>query len=110
MMTQHAEACLEACVSCIEAFNTCFSRCLKEQAHHDLSGCIRLDRECADICELAVKAMQTDSPFMKQICALCADVCEACGTECQKHDHDHCQACAKSCFACAEQCRSMAAS
>lgn len=51
MMTQHAETCLGACVSCIEAFNTCFSRCLKEQAHHDLSGCIRLDRECADICD-----------------------------------------------------------
>ncbi|MGK9265247.1 four-helix bundle copper-binding protein [Bacillus inaquosorum] len=109
-MEHTSQACIEACINCMEACNHCFTKCLEENAQHDLSGCIRLDRECADICALAVKAMQTDSPFMKEICALCADICEACGTECEKHDHDHCQACAKSCFACAEQCRSMAAS
>lgn len=77
---------IEACITCMEACNHCFTKCLEESAHHDLSGCIRLDRECADICALAAKAMQTDSPFLKEICALCADICEACGTECEKHD------------------------
>ncbi|KAF1680275.1 four-helix bundle copper-binding protein [Bacillus sp. SKDU12] len=109
-MEQHFEACIEASIDCMQACNYCFTKCLEESAQHNLSGCIRLDRECADICALAVKAMQTDSPFVKEICALCADICEACGTECEKHEHDHCQACAMSCFRCAEQCRSMAAS
>ncbi|MBU8749760.1 four-helix bundle copper-binding protein [Bacillus subtilis] len=108
-MEQYSEACIEACIDCMKACNHCFTKCLEESMQHHLSGCIRLDRECADICALAVKAMQTDSPFMKEICALCADICEACGTECGKHDHDHCQTCAKACFTCAEQCRSMAA-
>lgn len=52
----------------------------------------RLDRECADICTLAVKSMQSNSPFASQICQLCAEICEACGNACKKHDHhEHCR-------------------
>jgi hypothetical protein len=35
-------------------------------------------------------------------------VCETCGTECRKHDVDHCQRCADECERCAEECRQMA--
>lgn len=106
---QNSQACLEACISCMEACNRCFYRCLSEQNHHELSECIRLDRECADMCAFAVRAIEAESPFTAEICALCADVCEACAKECQMHNHDHCQACAKACFTCAEACRKMAA-
>ncbi|MBB6449666.1 hypothetical protein HNR44_001644 [Geomicrobium halophilum] len=75
-----------------------------------LAECIRLDRECADICAFAVQAMQTNSRFAKQICELCADICQACGDECAKHDHhQHCQDCAEACHRCAKICREMAA-
>ncbi|RSL29832.1 hypothetical protein D7Z54_29230 [Salibacterium salarium] len=49
-----------------------------------MAECIRLDRECADICAFAAKAMQSNSPFAKQICDLCADICQACVDECAK--------------------------
>jgi hypothetical protein len=69
----------------------------------------RLDRECADICALAAKSMQSNSPFASQICQLCAEICEACGNACKKHDHhEHCRKCAESCFRCSEICRKMA--
>ncbi|RYE49654.1 MAG: four-helix bundle copper-binding protein, partial [Sphingobacteriales bacterium] len=46
----------------------------------------------------------------KELCSLCADICEACGNECAKHKHmEHCQECAAACKACAEECRKMAA-
>lgn len=103
------EECIKACQACMDACNHCFSACLEEDHVKMMAQCIRLDRECADICALAVKAMQTNSPFAGQICGLCADICQACGEECRKHDHDHCQKCADACFSCAEACRKMAA-
>lgn len=74
-----------------------------------MASCIRLDKECADICAFAVKTMQSNSPFAQQICQLCADICESCGIECKKHNHEHCQNCAEACFRCAEVCRKMRA-
>jgi hypothetical protein len=71
--------------------------------------CIKLDRDCADICRLAAAYMARDSAFALSICQLCAQICDACGRECAKHEKDHCQACAAACRACAEACRKMAA-
>ncbi|WP_157699065.1 four-helix bundle copper-binding protein [Bernardetia litoralis] len=36
-------------------------------------------------------------------------MCEWCASQCGKHNHDHCKACAESCHKCAEECRKMAA-
>ncbi|WP_408607789.1 four-helix bundle copper-binding protein [Bacillus xiapuensis] len=96
-------------LSCSETCNVCYVACLNEDDVTMMADCIRLERECADICAFAAKSMQSDSPFAKQICQLCADICIACGNECQKHDHDHCQKCADVCFRCAEECRKMSA-
>ncbi|MBT2756831.1 four-helix bundle copper-binding protein [Mesobacillus foraminis] len=92
----------------MEACYVCFDACLAEEHVGMMAECIRLDRLCADVCEFAVKSIQSNSPFLGQICQLCADICEACGNECKKHDHEHCQKCAKSCFRCAVLCRKMA--
>ncbi|WP_148631231.1 four-helix bundle copper-binding protein [Bacillus sp. E214] len=103
------QVCIDACIECIDACNVCFDACLEEDHMKMMAYCIRLDRECADICALAVKSMQSNSPFAKEICNLCAVICKACGEECQKHDHDHCQKCAGACFKCADACLSMTA-
>lgn len=96
---------LKTLYSCIEACNHCYDACLKEDDVTMMAECIRLDRECADICALLVQAVTRNSPFVDEIKALCATVCEACGRECEKHQHEHCQRCADACFACAEACR-----
>ena len=93
----------------MEQCNRCFDECLKEDNVQMMAECIRLDRECADVCALAVQAMQINSRFAKQICELCADICQACGDECAKHDAPHCQDCAEACHRCAKICREMAA-
>lgn len=73
-----------------------------------LARCIALDIDCAAICQLAAAAMARGSECAQQICALCADICEACGDECAKHTAmQHCQACAQACQRCADECRRM---
>lgn len=93
---------------CMEACNHCFDACLKEDDVKMMADCIRTDRECADMCAFLEQAVTRNSPFVKELAGVCATICEACGKECQKHDHDHCQECAKACFECAEACRAAA--
>ncbi|WP_027965194.1 four-helix bundle copper-binding protein [Halalkalibacillus halophilus] len=100
---------IDACLRCVEACENCFDACLQEDDVKHMVSCIRLDRECADICAYTAQAMQRNSPFVRDIAKLCAEVCQACGDECQKHDHDHCQQCAEACYECAKVCREIAA-
>ncbi len=96
------------CNDCAAACEHCATECLGEANVTMMADCIRLDRDCADFCRLAVALMQRQSQFAKQLCGLCATVCEACGSECGKHQAAHCKACAAACRRCAELCRAMA--
>ncbi|WP_346780542.1 four-helix bundle copper-binding protein [Paenibacillus sp. PastF-1] len=74
-----------------------------------MKECIRLDRECADLCELTAKSLAASADYVHELCRLCAEACERCGNECSRHEAEHCRACAEACYACAEACRIMAA-
>ena len=93
---------------CMEACNHCYDACLKEEDVNMMAKCIRLDRECADICAFLEQALMRGTPFSSDLATVCAKICEACGIECQKHDHKHCQRCAEACFKCAEVCKEIA--
>lgn len=102
-------SCIEACYKCAATCDHCATACLKEENVAEMSRCIALDMDCAQICRTAAAFMARDSEFAKVYCGLCADICEACGDECAKHEHKHCQECADACRKCAEECRRMAA-
>lgn len=110
MAHQTYQACIEACHACATACDHCFASCLQEQDVKMMARCIALDADCAAICRLAAGTMARGSDFAKELCQLCAQVCEACGDECAKHRMDHCQQCAEACRRCAEECLRMSAS
>lgn len=107
MAHQHDASCIQACDQCAIACSYCSTACLQEDDVKMMARCIALDIDCADICKLASAAMARGSEQAQAICALCADICEACGEECGKHPMDHCQACAEACRRCAQECRRM---
>jgi hypothetical protein len=103
------KSCIDACNACAEACGHCAASCLKEPDVKAMARCIALDIDCAEICRLATAYMSRASECAQDICALCAEVCEACGEECAKHQKmEHCRQCAKACHRCAEECRRMA--
>ncbi|RCW73276.1 four-helix bundle copper-binding protein [Saliterribacillus persicus] len=108
MAHQKYQKAIEALHECMEACNHCYDACLQEDDVKMMAPCIRLDRECADICAYLEQALVRNTPFAKELAGVCATICEACGEECRKHDHDHCQKCADACFNCAEVCKSIA--
>ena len=107
--THEWQSCIEACVECWLACEMCSDACLDEENVEAMVRCIRLDRECAEMCQTAARAMVRGSDEAKAICRLCAEICDRCGEECARHEADHCQACAEACRRSAEECRKMAA-
>ena len=103
------EPLLDTVLECQKACNNCFDACLKEDDVKMMAECIRLDRECADLCGLVLDFAQRDSDRLPEILALSANASDACADECEKHDMDHCQKCAKACRESAQACREYAA-
>ncbi|UOQ49296.1 four-helix bundle copper-binding protein [Gracilibacillus caseinilyticus] len=108
MSYQQHQQLLETLHACMAACNHCYDACLKEENVKMMAPCIRLDRECADICHYLESAITRNSPFVSQLASVCAEICTACGEECKKHEYDHCQKCVDACFQCAEACKSIA--
>jgi hypothetical protein len=101
------QSCIEACLKCAAVCNHCASSCAKEEDVKMMARCIQLDMECAAICYAAAQLMSLGSERAKDICAICAKLCEACGQECGKHQNEHCLECATICKQCVEECRKM---
>lgn len=95
---------LHLMADCVNACNHCFSSCLKEDDVKMMTDCIRLDKECAEVCSFTI-LMFHNSPFVDNYLELCIKVCDACGEECAKHDNEHCRMCAEACKKCADACR-----
>ena len=97
---KHAMYCAVICTSCADA-------CSAEPM--DMAQCIRTCLDCADICTAAARAAtrQTgeNAAMLKVLLIACADACDICAIECEKHDHDHCRRCAEMCRECARDCR-----
>ena len=109
MENQEWKACIDACLACAVACNHCAASCTQEENVQMMANCIYLDMQCATACFAAAQLMSLGSDFAPKMCALCVEICEACGKECAKHNESHCQECAKLCKACAEACQKMAA-
>ena len=102
--------CLRACHDCAASCTVCADACLAEDMVKELVRCIRLNLDCADVCEITgrVLARQTepDTSLLRAQLEACARACEVCGAECARHAdmHEHCRVCAESCRRCAEAC------
>jgi hypothetical protein len=92
-------------IDCAMACEICATACLEESDVSKMVQCIRLDRDCADICRQAAILLQRNSTIAYQYLLLCEEICRMCADECMKHSHmDHCKECAQACLECAELC------
>ena len=74
-MTRHQhESAIEACVACAEACERCATACLHEPDVAAMADCIRLDRDCADLCRLAATFLARESELAGEVCRTCAEI------------------------------------
>ncbi len=102
---------VEACMECASTCVICADACLGEPMVSQLTQCIRLNSDCADVCAAtaAVASRRTGSneAVIKLMLRACMEACRECGTECRRHagDHDHCRICAEACERCERACQ-----
>jgi hypothetical protein len=106
--------CIEACYDCAQACTSCADACLGEEMVAQLTQCIRLNLDCADICvatgSVASRRTGTNELIIKRMIEACAEACRLCGDECSKHadKHEHCRICADACLHCEQACHEAA--
>lgn len=97
---RHSMLCSLFCTSCADA-------CVAEEM--EMRSCIRSCLDCADICaataRLAVRRSSQDIAILRAQLQTCIAACDACATECERHDHEHCKLCATMCRECGDDCR-----
>ena len=113
----HSDAmsrCIDACFSCVETCTACADACLSERDVSHLVACIRLNLDCAAVCNATGNIMARSNKaghrqLLEAQLANCIAFCRACAEECGRHGemHRHCAVCAEACTACAEACTLM---
>jgi hypothetical protein len=102
--------CIDECVVCAATCTGCADACLGENDVQGLVRCIRLNLDCADLCDAAARIVirQTalDAGLLRAAIQACAVACRACGEECERHaaHHEHCRVCADACRRCEQAC------
>ncbi len=94
MPHQQNQTSIDAVIHCAYECEHCADVCIAEM---EMAECLRLCRDCAQMCWTIAGFMSRGSQFIPQVSRACIDICEACAAECEKHDDDHCQSCAKAC-------------
>lgn len=101
--------CIEECYACAQTCTSCADACLAESDVQDLRQCIRLNLDCADVCNttgrLATRRTGSDEELIRRMLDVCATICRLCGEECARHDHAHCRICAEACRRCMKACQ-----
>ncbi|MFW5780098.1 MAG: four-helix bundle copper-binding protein [Bacillota bacterium] len=107
-VVDNMQACIDACNRCAQACYECFEACINEPDLNARRKCIKTLIGCSKMCQMSSCMMAINSQFAKQHCAMCADVCDVCTTECDMFSDEHCKICADICRICADECRKMA--
>lgn len=103
--------CLEECYSCAQACTACADACLGEQMVQQLTQCIRLDLDCADVClatgSVLCRRTGSNEEVVRHMLTACETACRLCGAECERHagHHQHCRVCAEACRRCEKACQ-----
>jgi Domain of Unknown Function (DUF326) len=106
----------------IDALHECVQTCtadadddLREQNVANLVKCIRLCRDCADVCATTTSVITRQTEFdptaIAPLLQACATMCRVSGDECERHAHmhAHCRICAEVSRRCEQACRDLLA-
>lgn len=102
--------CVHACFDCMQACITCADACLAEVDPKAQVRCIRLNLDCADVCEATGKILSRQTAFhpsmANALLRACIAACKLCADECDRHAGamEHCRVCAEACRQCERMC------
>jgi hypothetical protein len=96
---------------CSRICGMCADACLGEGNVQSLVRCIRVDLDCAAVCDVTAdvlaRAVDPDWRLIRGQLQSCLTACAVCAEECDRHgpQHAHCRVCAETCRATEQACR-----
>lgn len=108
--------CIDECFDCSATCTACADACLGEPDALELIRSIRLNLDCADVCDavgrVVTRQTEVDLGVVRAAIEACVVVCGSCAEECERHaaHHDHCRVCAEVCRSCEQACNDLLAS
>jgi hypothetical protein len=106
--------CIEACFDCAQSRAACADACLGEDDPKSLARCIRLNLDCADMCDATGRVLSRLTAFEPRMAraalGACAEACRVCGDECEQHGQhgmEHCRMCSEACRRCERACNAV---
>jgi hypothetical protein len=106
MESQKFQEVLQDLLDCSVSCERCVIDCISGSYPQKMETCIRLARDCKDVCGLQAKYLSRNSPIARHLMIVCEDLCRLCAEECSKHPQlKECSDCYKACIKCAETCK-----
>lgn len=106
MVSEQTRACIALCRHCeFVCLNMATGHCLEKGGRHVEPEHLRTMLVCTRVCALAAEVLSTGSGLHRQVCAVCADVCDACMSSCR--DLDEMEECIDACKRCKDACEAM---
>jgi hypothetical protein len=105
--------CVQECFVCALTCTSCADACLAEERVQELTRCIRLNLDCADVCDATGRVLtrqtSTEAGLVRSLLEACAQACRVCAEECERHaqHHEHCRVCAEACRRCEQACEDL---
>ena len=100
------QRCIDTCYECERiCLHMATGHCLALGGRHALPEHLSTMLVCARMCGTAAAVMAMNSTLHRQVCAVCADMCDACITSCR--DLDDMDACVEVCERCKTECEAM---
>ena len=100
----------EALANCIEKAEICSSHCIEMISEHPgLKDCLKATVDCSKICGVLLSIVNSGSPLVSSMAAVCIEACENCIAACSSHAamHSACQECLEACEACIAACKEL---
>jgi hypothetical protein len=106
MQSQNYQEIIQDLLDCALTSEQCVVSCLSDSYPQKMDRCIKLARDCKDVCGLLAKFLSRNSALAPQMVVVCEELCRLCAFECQKNAQlKHCKDCADSCNRCAQSLR-----
>jgi hypothetical protein len=99
---------IDACAATAQACTACADASLNEDDVAELSRCVALCVNCADLCTVSVRVLsrraREDTFLLARLLQACVRACEASAAECARHaaHHRQCAVCETACRSCEE--------
>ena len=97
---QHHPELTKLALDCVGLGEACVAHCIKVLGTGDtsLTDCLITVNAMLPMCAALARFAASDAKRLKELAAVCIDVCDDCAKECEKHtEHEECKACGEAC-------------